>query len=401
MDPDFGRLRPGRPEPVRASSSRNKARIRASNEVVRGVIRTVCLIGAVVLAAAVVHAQVAAPVDPLSMFDEQPAYVLVESGLGEFSAVVECDYATVPADSEAEAAITVRLADTEGAPAAGRRLALLLFEGDGSVMPDEPVTDAGGVAHFTYRAGRLAITNHFELLDLNSGERLEFTLPTSLTAEVTVELVDPATYASRVASAMTRPDMFDLALTAFPEALPADEVSSSRLTAYLTYKDGRPAAGFPVKFMIASGNGSVTQEQELTDRDGYITAFYRVSDRVGTVVIEAVELTTGERASMDITVVEAGPAKLKLWLEDDAGGFFEERAVLPADGISSFVVVAQVLSLVDTPIAGAKLQFKLVNQLGFLEVLEAETDGDGCIHAIYTAGTFAGTERIIAYLVSE
>ncbi len=376
-------------------------RICASNKVVRGVIGTVCLIGAVVLAAAVVHAQIFAPIDPLSMFDEQPAYVLVEGELGEFSAVVECDYATVPADSETEAAITVRLTDAEGAPVSGRRLALLLFEGDGSVIPDEPVTDAEGVALFTYRAGRLAITNHFELLDLNSGERLEFTLPTSLTAEVTVELVEPSVYASRVASAMARPDVFDLALTAFPEALPADEVSSSRLTAYLTYKDGRPAAGFPVKFMIASGSGSIAQEQELTDRDGYITAFYRVSNRVGMVVIEAVELTTGERASVEITVVEAGPAKLKLWLEDDAGGFFEERAVLPADGVSSFVVVAQVLSLVDTPIAGAKVRFKLADQLGFLEVLEAETDGNGCIHAIYTAGTFAGTERIIAYLVSE
>jgi hypothetical protein len=156
-----------------------------------------------------------------------------------------------------------------------------------------------------------------------------------------------------------------------------------------------------VDFQIASGSGSIMQEQELTDRDGYITAFYRVSNRVGTVVIEAVELTTGERASVEITVVEAGPAKLKLWLEDDAGGFFEERAVLPADGIANFVVVAQVLSLVDTPIAGATVHFKLADRLGYLEVLEEETDGNGCVHAIYTAGTITGTERIIAYLVSE
>ncbi len=383
--------------PVKGTNSRYCA----SNLVVRGVIRTVCLIAAVVFAAAVGSAQASTPLDPLSLFDEQPAYVLAEGALGELGVIVECDYATVPADSETEATITATLADADGAPVAGRRLALLLLEGDGRLIPEEPITDADGGASFIYRAGRLAITNRLELLDVNTGERLEFTLQTSLTAEVTVDLVSPSVYESRVASAMARPDVFDLTLTAFPEALPADEVSTSRLTAHLTYKDGSPAAGIPVDFQIASGSGSVTQEQELTDRDGYITAFYRVSNRIGTVVIEAVELTTGERASVEITVVEAGPAKLKLWLEDDAGGYFEERAVLPADGIASFVVVAQVLSLVDTPIAGATVHFKLADRLGFLEVLEEETDGNGCVHAIYTAGTFTGTERIIAYLVSE
>jgi len=347
-----------------------------------------------------VHAQVIG-VSPLSfLFGESPSYVLAEGALGALTARVVCDYRMVPADRETEAQLTVHLSDAAGQPVAHRMLALLFAQGDGQLMPVQPVTDGEGIAEFTYRAGRLAITNRFDLIDVSTGSTLEVVLPTSLVAEVSIELISPADYARRVASASVRPDIFNLELTAFPEALPADEVSCSRLTAHLTYKDGRPAAGFPVSFRIVSGYGGVTQEQKLTDADGVISGFYRVGNRIGTVIVEAVEQTTGKRASVEIVVVEAGPAKLKLWLEDDGGGVFAERAVMPADGVATMMVVAQVLSLVDTPIAGARVQFKLVNELGRLEVMEAETDGSGCIHALYTAGAFTGTEQIIAYLIS-
>ena len=327
-------------------------------------------------------------------------YTIAEGALGECTLCVRSTLPVVPADGETEATLTLTLTDAGGEPVPDHLLALLFNDGDGQLMPESPLTDSSGEATFLYRAGRLAILNQLVVLDTATGATFEFDLPTSLSAVLTVELVSPAEYEARKAASATRPDIFDLTLTAIPDVLPADMVSSSRLTAHLTYKDGRPAAGFPVSFRIVSGYGGVTQEQKLTDADGVISGFYRVGNRIGTVIVEAVEQTTGKRASVEIVVVEAGPAKLKLWLEDDGGGVFAERAVMPADGVATMMVVAQVLSLVDTPIAGARVQFKLVNELGRLEVMEAETDGSGCIHALYTAGAFTGTEQIIAYLIS-
>ncbi len=345
-------------------------------------------------------AQVANPTDPLTLFAPQPIFQLTSGKLGSFDATVDSTFACVPADSATEAVLTVRLF-AGSSPVSGRMLALLFVDGDGRLIPDSPVTNGNGEATFTYRAGKLAITNRFELLDVSTGATMEVVLPTSLCAQVKIELVDPVMYAQRQSSAMLRPDMFNLSLKAFPEALPADGVSSSRITAYLTYKDGRPAAGFPITFSIVNGSGGITQEQNTTDAQGYVTAFYRVGETVGITTISAVELTTGKRASVEIVIVEAGPAKLKLWLVDISGTRLEEKAALPADGSSAITCVAQVLSLVDTPIAGAKVQFTLKNNLGRLEVIEAATDGNGVIHAIFTASTITGEETVTAYLISE
>lgn len=359
-----------------------------------------CIMVAVALWAGNAFAQLPNPTDPLSLFSPQPCFELGAGKLGNADAVVESTYACVPADSQTEATLTIRLSQ-EGKPVSSRMLALLFKDGDGRLIPEQPVTNEKGEAKFTYRAGRLAITNRLELVDVSTGATMDFVLPTSLCAQVKIELVDPVAYAQRQSSALLRPDLFNLSLKAFPEALPADKVSSSRITAQLTYKDGRPAAGFPITFSIANGTGSIIQEQKVTDAQGYITAFYRVGDTVGIATIEAVELTTGKRAAVDITIVEAGPAKLKLWLMDLTGTKIEEKATMPADGASTITCVAQVLSLVDTPIAGAKVHFALKDNLGMLEIIEAVTDGNGEIHAVFTASTITGVETITAYLISE
>lgn len=346
------------------------------------------------------HAQAINPSDPLSLFSPQSAFQLAQGKLGSLDAAVDSTYACVPADSATEAKLTIRLTE-KGTAVSGRMLALLFVEGDGRLIPEQPVTDKNGTAFFTYRAGRLAITNCFQLLDVSNGATMEIVLPTSLCAQVKIELVEPVLFAQRQASAFARPEMFDLTLKAFPEALPADEVSTSRLTAVLAYKDGRPAAGFPISFNMISGDGTISQEQKVTDAQGYLTAFYRAGKAVGVARIEAIELTTGKRALVEIQIVEAGPAKLKLWLVDAAGSVVEERAVMPADGSSTLVCVAQVLSLADTPIANAKVQFTLKNNMGRLELVQVATDGNGEVRAIFTASTITGEETITAYLISE
>jgi 5-hydroxyisourate hydrolase-like protein (transthyretin family) len=356
---------------------------------------------ALALGASAAFAQVDPSRDPLSLFAPQAAYQLFDGKLGNLTAKVDSTYACVPADKTTEATLTVHLSDDTGSPVNGRMLAMLFVTGDGRLMPEQPVTDEKGNATFTYRAGRLAITNHIQLLDVTNGATSEVVLPTSLCAQVKVELIDPVAFARRQSAAMMRPDLFELSIKAYPEALPADGVSSSRLTAQLIFKNGKPAAGFPITFNVVSGDGSVSQEQKLTDASGYITAFYHVGETVGVARIEAVEMTTGKRASVEILVVEAGPAKLKLWLVDATGKCIEEKASMAADGASTLTVIAQVLSLVDTPIAGAKVQFVLKDNLGIMEVVDAVSNGNGEVRAIFTAGTVVGEEIITAYLVSE
>jgi len=334
----------------------------------------------------------------IPFFDEGD-YAIAGGALGDCTLSVHSTLPVIPADGETEATLTLTLSDAQGNPVPDHLLALLFNDGDGQLVPESPVTDGDGEATFIYRAGRLAIMNQLAVLDTTTGATLNFCLPTSLSAVLTVKLVTPTEYEAMRTASATRPDIFDLELAAVPDVLPADMISASRLTAHLTYKDGRPAAGFPIVFRIASGYGSIVQEAKLTDRDGFIEAFYQVSDRVGTVLIEAVEQTTGARASVEITVVRAGPAKIDLYF-DDSGILSDEEALLPADGASRLQLVARVLSLADTPISGVKVRFQVKNDLGRIEVFDEVSDAAGEVHATFIPGTFPGTEEITAFIIS-
>ena len=168
-----------------------------------------CIMVAVALWAGNALAQAPNPMDPLSLFSPQPCYELSAGRLGNIDAVVESTYACVPADGQTEATLTIRLSQ-EGKPVQSRMLALLFKDGDGRIIPEQPVTNEKGEAKYTYRAGRLAITNQLELVDVSTGAMMDFVLPTSLCAQVKLELIDPVEYAQRQSSALLRPDLFNL-----------------------------------------------------------------------------------------------------------------------------------------------------------------------------------------------
>jgi hypothetical protein len=99
-------------------------------------------------------------------------------------------------------------------------------------------------------------------------------------------------------------------------------------------------------------------------------------------------------------VYEAGPAKIKLYFADKSGTLFQDTAQLPADGVSSITLVAQVLNLVDIPVPNVVVRFSLSEELGIIESLEAKTDPSGNVHATFKAGTQTGIETITAFLTS-
>ncbi len=325
--------------------------------------------------------------------------LIAEGALGEYQVRVFSTLEVVPADGETEAELAVRITDKDGSPALGRFVSLSFREGDGFLIPNSPLTDETGQATFTYRAGKVALTNIISVLDVSTGASFDFTLPTSLSAVLTIELVDPIDYQRQRSASVLTPDVFDLELSAFPDVLVADGISLSRITARLTYKDGKPAVGFPVIFRIASGFGSLSQDQKLTNKDGYIEALFQASERVGNVLIEALEQTTGKSANVEITVLKAGPAKLKLSFADDALGG-DERALVPADGATRVEIVAQVLSLADTPVSGVEVRFKLKNDLGRLEPGNYVTDSTGEVRVSFVAGRTVGVEELTAFVIS-
>ncbi len=326
--------------------------------------------------------------------------LLTAGEIGNYSISVFSTLVVVPADGETEAKLTVKLTNADGVPIRGKTLSLSLKEGTGFLIPLTPNTDENGEAEFTYRAGRVAITNTITVLDFESGATFDFILPTSLSAVLTVKLVDPAEFQRERSASLARPDIFDLEVTAFPDVLVADGASISRITAQLRFKDGRPAPGFPINFRIVSGYGTIIQDKILTDGGGYIDAIYQAGLKVGVVLIEAVEQTTGKRATVEISVVEAGPARLKLFFEDSAFSTSETSGIVPADGSTRVEIVAQVLSLADTPISGIKVVLELKNLLGRLEITNDLTDANGKIHAFFVPGTLEGTEEISAFIVS-
>ncbi len=333
-------------------------------------------------------------------FQENDLKLISHGKLGDFQARIFSDFEVVPADGETEATIKVQLLDSDSAPVPERLLTLILEEGDGLLIPEEPVTDKDGFAVFTYRAGKIAITNRLILTDTQSGHSLGFSLPTSLSAVLTVRLVDPHKYQQLKRASALAPQVFDIELFALPDTLVADGVSISRLTARLTYKDGSPAAGFPVVFRIVSGYGKIIADQELTGKDGIIEAYYQAGEQVGSVIIEAVEQTTGAKTSVEISVLKAGPAKILLYF-DTGGTLDEEPAILPADGFSRIEIVAKVLSVADTPVADVEVEFKLKNELGVIHKLQDKTDAAGEIRAVFVAGSFVGTEEITAFIISD
>lgn len=330
----------------------------------------------------------------------EESILIAEGAIGEGYARVYSTLAVVPADGETEAELAIRIADADGSPVVGKFLSLSFKEGDGFLIPQNPITDENGEAVFTYRAGKLAITNTVSILDVSTGASFDFVLPTSLSAVLTVELVDPVEYQRQRSASILAPDVFNLELFAFPDVLVADGLSISRLTARLTYKDGRPASGFPIAFRIASGFGRISQESRLTNGEGVIEAVFQASERVGNVLVEAVEQTTGKRAIVEIAVLKAGPAKLKLFFADSTFAISENKAVIPADGVTRIELIAQVLSLADTPVSGVRVDFKLKNFLGSLEVPDSLTGASGEVHAFFIPATTPGLEEITAFVIS-
>ncbi len=307
----------------------------------------------------------------------------------------------LPADGKTEAEIKVVLKDIDGTPLAGRHIDFILEDGYGRLTPTFPITDVDGVAEAVYVAGRVAASALIRIEDKESGDYKHIEIPTSITASITLELVEPSRFISSFIKKQTATQFYTMSLEVFPDKLVADSFSTSRITVTLMTLDGTPAAGVPLEFKLLSGNGEIIRDRATTDQFGVLEAFYRAGDKPGTAIIEAIEPTTGLSKTAEILIFEAGPAKIKLYFSDQSGKLYEETAKIPADGISTITVVAQVLNLVDMPVPDVNVQFAVAEELGIVELLNIKSDPHGNVYATFRAGTQTGIETITAYLISS
>lgn len=311
------------------------------------------------------------------------------------------DPPTLPADGVSVATVQAVVTTAVGVPIKNRPVSFVHLAGNGRLIPIQPVTDEAGVARATYTAGVTADTSRLSAIDTTSGASTQFEIPLSISASIDVNLVNPATYVEKAVKRIAVMPMFTLTATAFPDKMPADGISLSFITAHLTYKDGRTAAGFPLTFAVRSGGGSITPRATMTDKQGNLQAVYQAGKLPGTALIVVTEPSSGLSATVEITLVEGGPAKIKLSFRDQSGGFSPDAATLPADGGTTVQVVATVTNLFDMPMPGYKVQFSLKNRNGRIELLDPVTDANGQVVATYYAGTLVGVETITAFLESK
>jgi len=308
----------------------------------------------------------------------------------------------LPADNKTESEIVVILKDREGAPLEGREVTFYLEQGYGRLSPAFPVTGDDGIAEAVYMAGRIAATAVIRITDVETGEYTFFEIPTSISASISLELVDPSRFISSFIKRQTATQLYTMSVDVFPDRLVADSFSTSRITVnLLSLENGMPAVGVPLEIRLVSGDGEIIKDRNTTDTNGTLEVFYRSGDTPGTVIIEVIEPVTGLSETIEIAVLEEGPAKIKLFFADADGNLFDEAAKLPANGIETIVVVAQVLNLVDMPVPDVTVQFSLSEELGVIEVLESKSDPNGYVYATFKAGMQTGIETITAFLTSK
>lgn len=142
-------------------------------------------------------------------------------------------------------------------------------------------------------------------------------------------------------------EKLNISIAVSPARIPADGVSTSRITLAVTDLVGQPVGGAVLRLAVAEGNGQVEPESVVTDDNGRAQATFVAGVTPGLVHIVATESQTGSVASAEIGLITGGPAKVVVSLRPET---------LPADGTSRAAVKIKVTDLFDNPMAGAEVE---------------------------------------------
>ncbi|MCC7477393.1 hypothetical protein IT575_02950 [bacterium] len=304
----------------------------------------------------------------------------------------------LPNDGRSESLISVHML-RDGKPLAGVELEAQITAGDGLLRDRKAVTDDKGLATFRYQAGIMPQPGELSISTLDRSNVAELKLPLAPVSYLDVDVITPEEYAKLRARQTAAAPIYKLELSGFPEQLAADGGSQSVLTATLSFPDGKPAPGVPLKAEILSGDGSLRQETQLTDAQGRIQIYFTAGRTVGTATVRVFELSTGLAAALNITLVEDAGVRIELLYQDpQTRSEAREGAVLPADGVTGLPLVARVTDLNGQPLHGVELKVEILDDgAGRVEMQRPASDGSGRVEFTFYAGMRTGMVRLRAY----
>ena len=315
---------------------------------------------------------------------------------------VDCYPQALPNDGRSQAEISVTLLNGD-TPMPEGTIRAEIINGDGTLTFQELKTNDEGVAVFPFRSGLMseAAKVSFSLVD-QEDVQASLNIPLAPVTYLDVLLVEPAEYEAYLSRQASAAPIYVLTTEVFPDQLAADGGSLALITAHLDHVNGSVAAGVPLIAEIISGEGSLDMEQVATDSNGDFDLHFIAGYTPGTVSIAVTEPSTGLITTVDILLVEAGPARVQLfYLDPIANGMQLEGAILPADGVTGLPMTAVVTDLAGIPLAGIELDVSILEDgNGWLELIDPVSDISGEVKFIYHAGTGVGPVRLRAYVAN-
>lgn len=314
------------------------------------------------------------------------------------------------ADQESQARISVTITDANGEPVAGHLVAITLsttdeytgvvggggfdrmFEANADIDFDL-ITDSWGEVEETYTAGFAAKTAVVLAKDLTTGHAGAGYILTMIKAQTDIELL-PQPSLMRILEASP----YKLILTAEPDRLTADGVSTSWITAQLADRDNQPVSqsGVRVSFFMEGNNGGFSSTQASTDSLGQASIRYTAGTIRGTVFITAVSDAEypfgGLSGQVRITLMSDAPAIMEL---------AAEPARLVADGYNQSEIRVWVADINRNAVQQAMVAFSILQRdRGDLSALTQATDFNGWAECTYTTPALSGQSTSIATILA-
>ncbi|MGA1864302.1 MAG: invasin domain 3-containing protein [bacterium] len=262
-------------------------------------------------------------------------------------------------------------------------------------------TDSWGEVDTLYTSGEAAKTAIIVAKDLTTGHSGVSYILNVLKAQIAIELKQPASLGKTLELLP-----YKLMLTANPDRLTADGVSSSWITAQITDRDGRPVekAGVEISF-FSSGGGTISPSHVYTDNLGQASTRYTAG------IIRGTDIVTGDCVDLDaesgevtIALMSDAPAKMVLSADPDS---------LYANGINTSNIKVRVLDKNENSVQEAIVNFFVntrwkdmqvkqdLEDKGRLSVTTIPTDFNGWSECTYTTPDLTGLAPAVATIFAK
>jgi hypothetical protein len=155
----------------------------------------------------------------------------------------------------------------------------------------------------------------------------------------------------------------------------------------------------PLKAEVSGSSSRVSTTQKATDASGRMSFYFTAGRSPGTATVRVLEPSTGLTASASILLVEAGPARIELLVDDTAAlGTDHDGTLLPADGATTLPLKIKVMDLYGSALSGVEVRLEVLDLgTGWVEVRQPVSDAFGEIAAVYHAGSITGKLRLRAF----